>query len=274
MRVKKRRLKRMTSRAPHLVLLVCVLFTTQAWSNVVVYPTTGLNLTAIPGAPTSASLQFKPDESQLDPVKYRLASFRVNGVDVDKSKLMVNNLYLDKPRTLDRFQLILSGKERSNPVTSIFKFQPTWTDIPGNYSGYLTSDGETPDIPIKVAVKPKSVLALTPKNFKIRTSNFNTPSVQTVDVVFGSNSPGWELYLSASDLTKFNGSVLGKDKIYVRVKGNPKSSWVKLDQIVKIAAGGSNAPSKIATLEFLVDADKLEKAGDYLGSVKFLIKSI
>jgi len=97
--MRRRKLKRMISRVYHLVFTACVIHSTHAWSNVIVYPTTGLNLTAIPGASTSASLQFKPDETQLNPVKYRLASFRVNGVDVDKSKLTVDNLYLNKSHT-------------------------------------------------------------------------------------------------------------------------------------------------------------------------------
>ncbi len=272
--MRRRKLKRMISRVYHLVFTACVIHSTHAWSNVIVYPTTGLNLTAIPGASTSASLQFKPDETQLNPVKYRLASFRVNGVDVDKSKLTVDNLYLNKSHTLDQFQLIISGKERSNPVTSIFKFQPSWTDMPGNYSGYLTSDSDTPDIPVKVVVNPKSVLTLSSISLKITASNFDTPNIQTIDVIFGSNSPSWELYLSASNLTKFNGNTLDSNKIYVRIKDDLKSSWVNLDKIIKIAAGGSNAPSKIATLEFLINVDKLEKAGDYLGSIKFLVKNI
>ena len=264
----------MTSRLYYLVFLVFLSATTQVCSSVVVYPTTGLYLTASPGISTSASLQIKPDESQLTPVKYRLASFRVNGVDVDKSKLTINNLYLNKAHTLDRFQLVLSGKEKSNPVTSIFKFKPSWTDIPGNYSGYLMSDSGTRDIPIKMTVHPKTSLKLSTESLKITTSNFEIPKIQTVDVVFGSNSPGWELYLSASNLTKFNGDLLDKNKIYVRIKDNTKSSWINLDQIVKIAAGGPKSPNKVATLEFLINADKLEKAGDYLGRIKFLLKSL
>ena len=270
----RRKHKRMISRVIHQALLFCLIFSTSAWSKVVVYPTTGLNIAATPGVSSSASLQFKPDASELNPVKYRLISFRINGLDVDKSKLTVSNLYLDRPHTLDRFQLVLSGKEKSNPVTSIFKFQPNWTDMPGNYTGLLTSDSDKPDIPVKVVVNPKATLSLSPINFKITTSNFETPNIQMVDVVFGSNSAGWELYIIADNLTKFNGDTLNKSKIYVRIKDDPDSSWKSLNQVVKIASGGSSAPRKIATLEFLVNADKLEKAGDYLGSINFLVKNI
>ena len=270
----RRKHKRMISRVIHQALLFCLIFSTSAWSKVVVYPTTGLNIAATPGVSSSASLQFKPDASELNPVKYRLISFRINGLDVDKSKLTVSNLYLDRPHTLDRFQLVLSGKEKSNPVTSIFKFQPNWTDMPGNYTGLLTSDSDKPDIPVKVVVNPKATLTLTPINFKIVTSNFNTPNIQAVNVIFGTNSPRWELYLSASNLIKVNGDKLDKSKIYVRIKDDPVSSWKNLNQVVKIASGGSNAPREIVTLEFLVNADKLEKAGDYLGSISFLVKNI
>ena len=270
----KRMLKRMTSNIRNILSITLVLFSTQVLAKVLVYPTTGLSLDASPGFLTQASLQFKPDKEQVTSVRYRLSTFRTNGYDVEKSKLTIKNLYTSKYESLDRYRLVLSGKEDSNPVTSIFKFNPSWSDIPGTYTGLLTSDSNTPDIPINITVNPITTLSIDPENFDITTSNADLPTIKEVDVVFSSNSPRWELYVSAEDLTKHTGDRINKDRVFVRIKNDSKTrSWLALNKPTKLISGYATPPTKIATLEFFVNVNKLEKIGNYLGKIKFLVKN-
>ncbi|RUM78995.1 MAG: hypothetical protein DSZ16_09230, partial [Candidatus Thioglobus sp.] len=116
--------------------------------------------------------------------------------------------------------------------------------------------------------------SIDPDNFKITTSTTNIPKIREVDVVFGSNSPRWDLYVSAENLTKHTGDRINKDRIFVRIKNDSKSGlWLALNQPTKLISGYASPPTKIATLEFFVNANKLEKTGDYLGKIKFLVKN-
>ncbi len=269
----KRKLKRMTSKIQNFLYAVLVLFSAQALSGVIVYPTTGLNLSATPGSSSEGSLIFKPTTDQTSVVQYRLATFRVNDRNVDKSKFKIKTLYSNEYKPLDRYQLVLSGREDSNPVKANFKFDATWYDTPGVYSGVITSDAKTPDIPVKITVNPITTLSTDPNNFEITTSTREIPKIKEVDVVFGSNSPGWELYVSTEDLTRHTGDRIKKNMIFVRIKDNSKSRpWVALIKPIKIVSGHATPPTKVTTLEFFVNANKLEKTGDYLGKVKFLVK--
>ena len=272
---KRKRRKRMISKInAFLVALFFLILSTAVFSEVIVYPSNGVDLVSSPSGSSEVKISFKPDVNQTSLVKYRLASLQVNGYEVDKSKLLIENIYTRGVKPLDRFQLVLSGKESSNPVISTLKFSPTWVDRPGTYTGHLTSDSSAPDIPVRIVINPKSTLSISPENFKLAVSNTDTPVIQRIDLVFGSNQPKWELYLLANDLHKYDGSVLSKDKIFVRVQGDPDSSWKSLNGPVKIYSGYSATPAKIATLEFFVTADVLEKAGDYVGNIKFLMKSL
>lgn len=273
-KVMKRKLKRMTSNIQNFLSIVLVLFSAQALSDVIIYPTTGLNLSATPGFSSDSSLIFKPSADQTSAVQYRLTTFRVNDKDVDKSKFKIKTLYSSEFKPLDRYQLVLSGKENENPVNANFKFEPTWFDIPGVYSGIISSDTNTPDIPIKITVNPITTLSIDPDNFKITTSTTNIPKIREVDVVFASNSTRWDLYVSAENLIKNTGDRINKDRVFVRIKNDSKSgSWLALNQPTKIISGYASPPTKIATLEFFVNANKLEKTGDYLGKIKFLVKN-
>jgi len=46
-----------------------------------------------------------------------------------------------------------------------------------------------------------------------------------------------------------------------------------LNKPTKLISGYATHPTKIATLEFFVNANKLEKTGDYLGQIKFLVNN-
>jgi|JYMV01.1.fsa_nt_gi hypothetical protein len=264
----------MTSKQGALFVLALIVLSLNSYAKVIIYPTNGIHINASPGIPGETNVRFKPDANLTTPVKYRLSSFHLNGRDIDKSKLKVSNLYTEGDKSLGRFQLVLSGKESSNPITSTFKFNSQWGDAPGIYLGSLSSDKNTTDIPVKVVVSPKTTISLNPSSFKIVTSNFDTPKVQQVDLIFGTNRPNWELYVMGENLTKFGGEFIPKTKLYVKLKDNPEFKWTDVSKPVKIYSGGSISPSKIATLEFLVKTDKLKEAGEYLGKIKFLISYI
>lgn len=264
--------KRMTSKQSALFFIAFIVLSLNSYANVIVYPSTGVNINTSPGVTGEANVQFKPDSTLLEPVKYRLSSLRVNGRDVSKSKLTVSNLYTKGKGPLDRFQFVLSGKESSNPITSTFKFESQWADAPGIYLGNLTSDKDATEIPVKVTVNPKTTISVNPRNFEIVTSSFDIPKIAQVDLIFGTNYQNVELYVTGENLTKSDGEYIPKTKLYVKLKGNPEFKWTEVSRPVKIYSGGSIAPSKVATLEFLVKADHLKDAGEYLGKIKFLVK--
>jgi len=266
--------KRMTSKQSALFFIALIVLSLNSYANVIIYPSTGVNINTSPGVSGESRLQFKPDSSLLAPIKYRLSSLRVNGRDVNTSKLTISNLYTEGKGSLDRFQFVLSGKESSSPITSTFKFEPQWGDAPGIYLGNLTSDKDTIDIPVKVIVNPKTTISLNPRNIKIVTSSFDIPKIAQVDLIFGTNYQNLELYVMGENLTKSDGEFIPKTKLYVKLKGNSEFKWTDVSRPVKIYSGGSIAPSKIATLEFLVKADNLKDAGEYLGKIKFLVRRL
>jgi hypothetical protein len=275
----------MTSSIKQTLCAVIVLFSTNAIAKVAIYPTTGLNLNASPDHISQGSLLIHPDSDEKLPVLYRLSSFQVKGLDVDKSLLKIKSRYSSEFEPLDKYIVVLSGQEKSNPIKVDFKFKPTWLDVPGVYTGVLTANinanerinsynlDPLPEIPIKIAVNSKTILSLTPAIINIATSGFESPVDNEVKLSFASNSPRWDLYVSIKRLANQSGKEISKDRIYVRVvdKTNPKS-WLRLDQPIKILSGHATAPIDLATLEFLIDSKKTDKAGNYLGEINFLVK--
>jgi hypothetical protein len=276
----------MTSKIFRLLCTWLVLFSTQVFSKVAIFPVTGLNLTAYPDNVSQGLISFLPDASETTPVYYQLSSFSVNGVDVDKSKLKLKNYYTNGFSSLDRYRAILSGKEKSNLVATMFEFKPSWYDAPGVYSGLLTANINAnerinsykleplPEVPIQVVVSPKTSLSLSPAQFSIDTSSFNTPIIREVTLSFASNKPRWSLYISAENLIKTNDKKIVNDRVYVRIKDNinPKS-WISLDRQTKLLSGQATPPKDIATLEFMVDSKRIDKAGYYLGRIKFFVSN-
>lgn len=274
----------MTSKIFRLLCTFLVLFSSQAFSKVGIFPVTGLNLTTYPDSVSQGLISFLPNASETTPVYYQLSSFRVNGVDVDKSKLKLKNYYTNGFSSLDQYRPILSGKENSNSVTTMFEFKPTWYDVPGVYTGLLTANinanerinsyklDPLPEVPIQIVVSPKTSLSLNPAHFSIATSSFNTPIIQEVTLSFASNKPRWSLYVEAENLIQSNDKQVENDRVYVRIKDtiNPKA-WLPLDRITKILSGQATAPKDIATLEFIVNSKRLDKAGNYLGRIKFFV---
>jgi len=265
----------MTSNIKNYLSVVLVLFSAQALSDVIIYPTTGLNLSATPQFSSDESLIFKPTADQISAVQYRLTTFRVNGKDVDKSKLKIKTLYSSEFKPLDRYQLVLSGKEKENPIKANFKFEPTWFDIPGVYLGTLSSDTNTPDIPIRIVINPKTTLSLSSSNFTIATSEPNLSVIREVDLIFSTNSSRWTLYVSTEDLILGASNKISKDRVFVRIKNdlNPQP-WLALDRTIEIISGVSTSPKKIATLEFFVGSQRLDRSGSYFGKIKFLVDNI
>ena len=274
----------MTSKIFRLLCTWLVLFSSQVFSKVVVFPVTGLNLTTYPDNVSQGLVSFLPDASETTPVYYQLSSFKVNGSDVDKSKLKLKNYYTNGFSSLDRYRAMLSGKEKSNSVVTMFEFKPTWYDVPGVYSGLLTANINAnerinsykleplPEVPIQVIVSPKTSLSLNPAQFSIATSSFNTPIIREVALSFASNKPRWSLYISAENLNNSSDKQVANDRVYVRIKDslNPKP-WVSLARPAEILSGQATPPSDIATLEFMVNSKRLDKAGNYLGRIKFFV---
>ncbi len=265
----------MTSNIKNYLSIVLALISTHALSSVIIYPTTGLELSATPQFSSDGLLTFKPTTDQTSAVQYRLTTFRVNGRDVDKSKLKIKTIYSSEFKSLDRYRLVLSGKENANPVKASFKFESSWYDIPGVYSGIISSDTNTSDFPIKVIVSPKTTLSLSPPNFTIATSESNLSVIREVDLIFGTNSPSWELYVAAEDLILGSSNKISNDRVFVRIKNdlNPQP-WLVLGQPIKLISGAQTSPKKIATVEFFVDSQRLDRAGNYLGKIKFLVDNI
>lgn len=270
--VKKR--KRMISKIRIVFFFALVLFSHRLLAELIIYPSTGININSVPGSISEFKLRFKPDVDQTDSLKYRLTNFRVNGRDVDKSKLEINNIYTNGSKSLDRFQSVLSGKESGRPLESTFIFKPQWHDQPGIYIGSMSSDAIAQDIPVKVVINSKTTLILSPSNFKIRASNIDIPKIQTVNLFFGTNQPKWELYLVASDLVNDNKRTLSKNNIFVRVQGAQNYSWVSLSNPIMILSGTAIAPSNIATIEILVKTDSEKIADEYSGSIRLMMKHL
>ena len=170
----------------------------------------------------------------------------------------------------------MSGQEKGNQVTSTFQFEPIWTDVPGEYvSSLAASRNAAPDIPVKIIIKPKSLLTLQPQNFTITTSSLKSPVISEVNVVMGSNSPRWELYLVADNLKfKSSSQKISNDRVFVRIKDqyNPKP-WLLLNKKLKLISGVATPITTIATLEFVVESELDDRAGDYLGNIKFLVRN-
>jgi hypothetical protein len=275
----------MTSSINQTLCAVIVLFSTHVTAKVAIYPTTGLNLNAHPGNLSQGSLLIHPDSDENLPVHYRLSSFQVRGTDVDKSTLKIKGRYSSAFESLDKFVVLLSGQENSNPVKVDFKFKPTWLNTPGTYTGLLTANinanerinsynlAPLPEIPITIVVNSKTTLSLTPAMINIATSSFESPIVNKVKLSFATNSPRWDLYVAVKKLAHHNGKEISKDRVYVRVmdKTNPRP-WLRINHPKKILSGYATAPIDLATLEFLVDSKRTDKAGNYLGEINFLIK--
>ena len=257
-------------------LLLVSVNASQARVNIL--PSTGVVLTATPEQLIQDTINIKPDNNRIKSLQYRLRVLRSNSYKIEPSRVKVHNRFIQNPQTLDQYQTVLSGKEKGNPVKSTFDFTATWKDKPGTYVGSLIpSDGDdAPEIPIKVEIKSKSIISLQPANLTIATSSFKSPIISEVDVLMGSNSPRWELYIEAKNLIKQGSkNKINKDKVFVRIKdkNNPKP-WMPLKGRTKVLSGKATPPRVISGLQFRVESELDDSAGTYAGDIKFLIRNI
>jgi len=254
-------------------LLLVSVNASQAGVNIL--PSTGIEIVATPGVVANDSVLLKPSSDQTTALQYRLRTLRSDDQEIDKSRVKVKNRYTKGAQSLDRYRTFLSGQEKSNPVTSTVEFKPTWSDIPGIYISSLAANGNASDIPLKITIKPKSLFTLQLANFTIATSSLKAPIISEVNIVMGSNSPRWELYLVAENLKFQSGrNKIKNDRVFARVKDeqNPKT-WKLLNKKTKFVSGIATSVVTIATLEFLVESERDDQAGDYLGNIKFLVRN-
>jgi len=194
-KVKKRLAREKKISSIRYILYIVILFftSTLAIARIDILPSTGIDIIATPGVVAQSSVVFKPDASQTEILQYRLRTLRSNDQEIEQSRLTIENRYTQGVQTLERYRTVLSGQEKGNPVTSTFQFEPIWGDVPGEYVSSLeASRNAASDIPVKIIIKPKSLLTLQPQNFTITTSSLKSPVISEVNVVMGSNSPRWE----------------------------------------------------------------------------------
>ena len=280
MQVMKRQRKRMTSRFKLILCAFFSLYSIQAFATLGIFPVTGLSLNTSAGDSTQGSLKFVPDAAETIPVFYKLADFSVNDKEVDKSKLLIKTFYTNGFESLDQYRPVLSGKENQLPLTAIIKFEPSWYDLPGTYTGLLipgvndADHNQLPSVPVSVVVNPISRLSLEPATFSIATSSMALPVISEVDLLFGTNRSLWSLYIKAENLVKQSGSEIESDRIYVRIKNvETPNTWLLLDRPLKIISGSATSIHNIATLEFFVDAKLADKSGEYTGQIKFFVQN-
>jgi len=277
-KVKKRLAREKKISSIRYILYIVILFftSTLAIARIDILPSTGIDIIATPGVVAQSSVVFKPDASQTEILQYRLRTLRSNDQEIEQSRLTIENRYTQGVQTLERYRTVLSGQEKGNPVTSTFQFEPIWGDVPGEYVSSLeASRNAASDIPVKIIIKPKSLLTLQPQNFTITTSSLKSPVISEVNVVMGSNSPRWELYLVADNLKfKSSSQKISNDRVFVRIKDqyNPKP-WLLLNKKLKLISGVATPITTVATLEFVVESELDDRAGDYLGNIKFLIRN-
>ena len=239
-------------------------------------PRSGISLNAELGKVSQGSIVLKPDASQISAVRYRLHSLQLNDYKINPNRLKVKTLYTIGAESLDLYRTFLSGNENANQVNADFEFEPEWSDAPGVYMGSLVSTNDVPTIPVKITIVPKTVVSLQPAIFSINSSLVNAPIAHEVSVLLGSNSPHWELYLNTDHfIQEATDEKINADRIFVRIKDeiNPRP-WLALDKMLKIISGVATPITTITILEFLVSSERADRAGEYLGNIKFLVRNI
>ena len=257
--------------------LICLLLTTSAVNaGIDLIPRTGVSMNAELGKISQGSIVLKPDSAQTNTVRYQLKSLQSADNEINPNRLKVKNLYTIGGESLESYRTFLSGIENTNQVTENFEFEPQWGDAPGIYIGSLVSTSNVPTIPVQITIAEKTIISIQPPSFSITSSTVNLPIINEVSVLLGSNSPHWELHIVAEDfLQESSDQQINSDRIFVRIKDeiNPKP-WLALDKMLKLISGVATPVTTIATLEFIVESARADRAGEYLGNIKFLIRNI
>lgn len=258
------------------IALLCLGASTVTLADVDLMPRNGISMYAMLGALSQESVVLKPDSSQTSAVRYHLQSLKSGGYAIDSSRLKVKTLYTVGSESLDYYRTFLSGKESGQQVTAIFEFQPTWEDRPGIYTGRVISSSSVPEIPVEITILPKSLISLNPPSFQITPSTIEAPIITEVNVLLGSNSPRWELYVVAGDLAREKGKeAIETDRVFVRVKDelNPKS-WTALTEPFQVVSGSAGPMRTVATLQFAVESERADPAGNYTGDIRILVRNM
>jgi hypothetical protein len=255
-------------------LLLASVTSLQARVNVL--PSTGVKFSSTPEVSIKDTITLKAEKTRTKPLQYRLSVLHDGSQKIKPERVKVYNRFIQNPQTLDRYQTFLSGKEKGNPIKTTLEFTATWRDEPGNYNGLLMPSESAPEIPVKINISPRSSILLRPTNLIIATSSAKAPIISEVEVLMGSNSPRWELHAEAKNLIKLDDrKKINNEKVFVRIKNkNNPGRWISLNGRTKLVSGKATPVRSVATLQFRVESDLDDRAGDYTGEIKFLIRNI
>jgi len=258
------------------VILLGIVPVMVASADVDLIPRSGVEMNAILGTVAQESVVLNPDSSQTSAVRYRLQSLSSGNNTIDNSRLKVNTIYTVGAESLDIFRTFLSGDEDGQQVIATFEFQPGWEDIPGTYTGRVISASSVPEIPVKVTVPAKSLMSLNPPMFSITPSQISSPIITDVNVMMGSNSQRWELFLVAGDLAREGGEEeIKTDRVFVRVKNElDPQPWLSINEPTMVASGTAGSMRSIVTLQFIVESVRTDAAGKYTGNIRFLVRNM